>query len=181
VVVDNETAARQVTSDLLALGHRRIALVIDETHWTTGRDRFAGYEAAFAAAGVPLDPALVVTSGWDVGNAHGTAQRLLAAADPPTAIFAANNVLAEGVWRAAADLELAIPTDLSLVCFDDVPWMSMVRPGITSVAQDAVAMGEAAIAQLVDRITAPTAPVRTVMLSATISRRGSTAPPRATR
>lgn len=181
VVVDNETAARQVTSDLLALGHRRIALVIDETHWTTGRDRNAGYEAAFAAAGVPLDPALVVTSGWDVGHAQRTARRLLAAADPPTAIFAANNVLAEGVWRAAADLELAIPADLSLVSFDDVPWMSMVRPGITSVAQDAVAMGEAAIAQLVERIAAPAAPVRTVMLSATISRRGSTAPPRVTR
>jgi LacI family transcriptional regulator len=177
VVVDNETAARRVTAGLLALGHRRIALVIDETHWTTGRDRSAGYEAAFGAAGVALDRSLMITAGWDVDGAQREARKLLAVADRPTAVFAANNVLAEGVWRAAAELQLAIPQELSLVSFDDMPWMSMVRPGITAVAQDAVALGEAAIAQLVERIQSPQAPVRTVMLSATISERGSTGPP----
>jgi DNA-binding LacI/PurR family transcriptional regulator len=177
VVVDNAGAARRVTADLLALGHRRIALVIDETHWTTGRDRSAGYEGAFADAGVPLDRSLIVTAGWDVGGAQREGRTLLSLPDRPTAIFAANNVLAEGVWRAAAELGLEIPRDLSLVSFDDVPWMSMVRPGITAVAQDSVAMGEAAIAQLIERIQAPSAPIRTVMLAATLSRRGSTAPP----
>jgi DNA-binding LacI/PurR family transcriptional regulator len=177
VVVDNEGAARRVTGELLELGHRRIALVIDETHWTTGRDRSAGYAAAFAAAGVPYDPKLVVTAGWDVGDAQREVRALLQLAEPPTAIFAANNVLAQGVWRAAADLGRRIPEDLSLVSFDDVPWMSMVRPGITAIAQDAVAMGEAAITQLLERIAAPLAPVRTVMLSPTLVHRGSTAPP----
>jgi len=179
VVIDNEGASRRITADLLGLGHRRIALVIDETDWTTGRDRSAGYQAAFAAARVPLDPELVVTAGWDVGDAQREARRLLRLAEPPTAIFAANNVLAEGVWRAAAELELDIPRDLSLVSFDDVPWMSMVRPGITAVAQDAVAMGEAAMAQLIERIQTPLAPVRTVMFSPTVIDRGSTAPPAA--
>lgn len=177
VVIDNEGAARRVTAELLELGHRRIALVIDETHWTTGRDRSAGYRSAFAAAGVPLEPSLVVTAGWDVQDAQREARALLQLAEPPTAIFAANNVLAEGVWRAAAELGLRIPDQLSLVSFDDVPWMSMVRPGITAVAQDAVAMGEAAITQLLERIAAPTAPVRTVMFSPTLLRRGSTAAP----
>jgi LacI family transcriptional regulator len=177
VVVDNESAARRVTADLLTLGHRRIALVIDETHWTTGRDRSAGYEAAFRAAGVPLDGSLMITAGWDVEGAQREAHKLLRQANRPTAVFAANNVLAEAVWRAAAELELDIPRDLSLVSFDDMPWMSMVRPGITAVAQDALALGEAAIAQLIDRIQTPQAPVRTVMLSATVSARGSTAPP----
>jgi LacI family transcriptional regulator len=177
VVVDNEGAARRVTSELLEVGHRRIALFIDETHWTTGRDRSAGYHAAFAAAGRPLDPALVVTAGWDVGGAQREARTLLTLAEPPTAVFAANNVLAEGVWRAAAELGVDIPGDLSLVSFDDVPWMSMVRPGITAVAQDAVAMGEAAITQLLERIAAPSAPVRTVMFAPTLARRGSTAGP----
>jgi DNA-binding LacI/PurR family transcriptional regulator len=177
VVVDNEGAARRVTTELLALGHRRIALVIDETHWTTGRDRSAGYRSAFAAAGVPLDPSLVVTAGWDVEDAQREARALLQLAEPPTAIFAANNVLAQGIWRAAAELGRSIPGDLSLVSFDDVPWMSMVRPGITAVAQDAGAMGEAAITQLLERIQAPLAPVRTVMFSPTVVHRGSTAPP----
>lgn len=177
VVVDNESAARRVTADLLELGHRRIALVIDETHWTTGRDRYAGYEAAFADAGVPLDASLVVTAGWDVVGAQDEAAKLLRLPEPPTAVFAANNVLAQGVWRAAAESGLEIPRDLSLVAFDDVPWMSMVRPGITAVAHDAVAMGEAAVTQLVERIRSPAAPVRTVMLTATVTSRGSTARP----
>ena len=177
VVVDNESAARRVTADLLELGHRRIAVVVDETHWTTGRNRVAGYQAAHAAAGVPLDPSLVVTAGWDVTAAQQEARALLARADRPTAVFAANNVLAQGVWRAAAELGLVLPAQLSLVGFDDVPWMSMVRPGIATVAQDAVTLGEAATAQLLERIAAPHAPVRTVVLSATLRRRGSTAPP----
>jgi LacI family transcriptional regulator len=177
VVVDNEGAARRATAELLELGHRRIALVIDETQWTTGRDRSDGYRTAFATAGVPLDPALLVTAGWDVEDAKRAARALLQLADPPTAIFAANNVLAQGVWRAAADLSRRIPEDLSLVSFDDVPWMSMVRPGITAIAQDAVAMGEAAINRLLERIQTPLAPVRTVMFSPTVIHRGSTAAP----
>jgi LacI family transcriptional regulator len=161
VVVDNMAAAQRVTGGLLGLGHRRVALLIDEMDWTTGRDRLVGYRGAFHAAGVPLDDALVVRGGWDVGAAQAVALDLLGSADRPTAVFAANNVLAEGVWRAAQALGLRIPEDLSLVSFDDAPWMTMVRPGVTAVAQDAVALGEAAVAQMFDRIDNPGAPVRT--------------------
>ncbi|KAB1132633.1 LacI family DNA-binding transcriptional regulator [Micromonospora sp. DT46] len=178
VMVDNSSAARQVTSQLLDLGHRRIAMVIDEMHWTTGRDRLAGYRAAFAAAGVPFDDSLVVSAGWDVDAARIEAHKLLSRPEPPTAVFAANNVLAEAVWRAATELNLTIPDQLSLVSFDDVSWMSLVQPGVTAVAQDPVALGEAAISQLFERIQSPHAPVRTVLLSATVTSRGSTAPPR---
>lgn len=178
VVVDNRGSARELTSDLVALGHRRIALMIYETRWTTALDRLAGYEDALRAAGVPSDPSLVITSGWNVADARVAAYRVLAAPNRPSAIFAANNVLAEGAWRAAADLGLVVPDDLSLVCFDDVPWMSMVRPGVTAVGQDAVALGAAAVNALLERLASPAAPVRTVMLTAAITRRGSTAPPR---
>jgi LacI family transcriptional regulator len=177
VLVDNGSAARRVTSQLMDLGHRRIAMVIDEMHWTTGRDRLAGYRAALAAGGVPLDDSLVVTAGWDVDAARIEIHKLLIRPEPPTAVFAANNVLAEAVWRAAAELNLAIPEQLSLVSFDDVPWMSMVTPGVTAVAQDTIALGEAAVSQLCERIQSPLAPVRTVLLSAAVVSRGSTAPP----
>lgn len=177
VLVDNGSAAQTVTRQLIELGHRRIALVIDEMYWTTGRDRLNGYRAAFAAAGLPLDESLVVTAGWDVEAARAEIRRLLDRPSPPTAVFAANNVLAEGVWRAAADRRVAIPARLSLVSFDDVPWMSMVTPGVTAVAQDPIALGEAAVSQLCERIQSPHAPVRTVLLSANVVARGSTAPP----
>ncbi|PJJ71289.1 LacI family transcriptional regulator/LacI family fructose operon transcriptional repressor [Diaminobutyricimonas aerilata] len=179
VVVDNRAAARATTEHLLELGHRRIALFIDETDWTTGRDRHEGYADALRAAGIELDGTLVVPTGWDVDAAHSAAHQLLQTDRRPTAIFAANNVLAEGAWRAAADLGLAVPDDLSLVSFDDAPWMSMVSPGVTAVVQDAAALGEAAIETLLERIAEPGAAPRSVVLPAQIRHRGSTASPRA--
>jgi DNA-binding LacI/PurR family transcriptional regulator len=177
VIVDNANAAHRATAHLLELGHRRIALVMDEIHWTTGRDRLAGYRMAHAAAGVPDDPSLVVTAGWDVEGARSAAHELLRRQDPPTAVFAANNVLAEGLWRAATESAVLIPHSLSLVAFDDVPWMSMVRPGVTTVAQDIAGLGEAALAQLLERLRSPQAPIRTVMLAARLTVRDSTAAP----
>lgn len=177
VVIDNRGAARTTTEHLLSLGHTRIALFIDETYWTTGRDRQAGYADALAAAGVDLDAGLVVPTGWDVDAARVAALSLLSSSNRPTSIFAANNVLAEGAWRAAAELGLRVPHDLSLVSFDDAPWMSMVRPGVTAVAQDAEALGRTAIATLLERVAHPDAPPQTVVLQASMRRRGSTAAP----
>lgn len=177
VVVDNRAAARMTTEHLLELGHRRIALFIDETDWTTGRDRHAGYSDALEAAGVPFDPQLVVPTGWDVNAARNAATELLSSPDRPTAIFAANNLLGEGAWRAAATLGLAVPEQLSFVSFDDAPWMSMVTPGVTAIAQDAEALGAAAVATLLDRLADPDAPPRLVVLPAEMTHRGSTAPP----
>lgn len=179
VVIDNRGSARSATRHLLELGHRRIALLIDEDDWTTGRERREGYADALEAAGIPHDEELVVPTGWDVDAARREARAVLRGADRPTAVFAANNVLAEGTWRAAAELGLRIPDDLSLVAFDDVPWMSMVTPGVTAVAQDAGAMGRAAVQSLLDRLADPGAGTRTVLLSAALRRRGSTAPPAA--
>ena len=177
VVIDNRSAALHMTQELLALGHRRIALFIDEMDWTTGRERLLGYRQALQQARLPLDEDLVVRGGWDVHEAEQVARTLLASATPPTAIFAANNVLAEGVWRAAQVLGFSIPEQLSLATFDDAPWMTMVRPGVTAVAQDAVALGEAAVTALLQRLESPAAPAQTVMHSARLEHRGSIAPP----
>jgi DNA-binding LacI/PurR family transcriptional regulator len=102
---------------------------------------------------------------------------LLASEHRPTAIFAANNILAEGVWRAADGLGLRIPDDLSLVGFDDVPWMSLVRPGLTVVASDVVAQGRTAVDVLLTRLGEPEGAVRTVVVPYQLIRRGSAGPP----
>jgi DNA-binding LacI/PurR family transcriptional regulator len=177
VVIDNTAAALRITALLTELGHRRIALLIDETRWATGRDRYNGYRMALENAGLPLDPALVVVSGWDASAATAAARRLLAESPSPTAIFAANNILAEGVWRAAGLLDLGIPDGLSLVAFDDVPWMSLVRPGVTVVAQDVVAQGRTAVDVLLARLREPAGAVRTVVVPYQLIRRGSCGPP----
>ncbi|MDR1431874.1 MAG: LacI family transcriptional regulator [Propionibacteriaceae bacterium] len=177
VVVDNRGAAFKVTQALAGLGHRRIALVIDEITWTTGRDRLSGFKEAIAEAGLPPEAGIVVTSKLDVAQAQAVIAKLLSRKDSPTAVFAANNVLAEATWRAAEQLGKTIPDQLSLACFDDVRWMTMVSPAITTVAQDAVAMGETAVDQLMERIRKPSRPACTIMMAATMEERGSTARP----
>jgi LacI family transcriptional regulator len=176
VVVDNRAGARAATAHLLGLGHRRIALLIDETDWTTGEGRHRGYRDAHAAAGVPVDDALVVSVGWDVADSHSRAREMLKGVDRPTAVFAANNVLAEGVWRAIAELELSVPGEVSLVAFDDAPWMSMVTPGVTAVAQDSVELGAVAVRRLLQRLDDPGAGPETTVLDVALRVRGSTGP-----
>ncbi len=179
VVLDNAGVAERLTDHLLALGHRRIALFIDETDWTTGAQRAEGYRNALSRSGIEPDPALLVSAGWDAAGARKAAIDMLSRRDHATAIFAANNLLAEGVWRAAADLGLRIPDDLSIVSFDDSQWMSMVSPGITAVAQDASALGGAAVDRLMLRLADAEAQPTTIVLEAHILPRGSTAAPRA--
>ena len=176
VVVDNRVAAAKLTEHLIDLGHRRIALLVDETYWTTGRERVRGYEQALAGAGIAPDPTLMVSSGWDVEGAREVTVGLLGGRSAPTAIFAANNVLAEGVWRAATDLGLRLPEQLSIVSFDEAPWMTMVSPMVTTVRQDGVALGEAAVVRLLKRIQTPSAPISTLVFRAEVTVRGSSGP-----
>ena len=178
VVVDNRAAARETTSLLLGLGHRRIALLIDETEWTTGSERQQGYLDAFAAKKVRVDESLIVRAGWDTAAGTDAAVALLSGPERPTAIFAANNVLAEGVWRATLKLGLSVPDDLSIVAFDDAPWMSMVTPGLSVRHQDTLGLGAAAVRALIGRVESPDAPVQTMVLPTTFIDRGSVAPPR---
>lgn len=174
VVVDNRVAAAKLTEHLIDLGHQRIAVLVDETSSTTGRERVRGYEQALQAAGIAPDPALKVMSG-DVEGARSVTVGLLEGTAAPTAIFAADNVLAEGVWRAATDLGLRLPEALSIVSFDEAPWMTMVSPSVTTVRQDGVALGNAAVVRLLERIEDPSAPISTTVFRAELAVRGSSA------
>ncbi|MFI7614568.1 LacI family DNA-binding transcriptional regulator [Nonomuraea terrae] len=177
VVVGNRVGARTATAHLVGLGHRRIALFIDETDWATGYERYQGYLEALAAGGIKVEPDLVVSSGWDVADSRSRAIEMLRAPDRPTAVFAANNVLAEGVWRAIGELGLRIPADVSLVAFDDAPWMSMVSPMVSAVSQDTFNLGATAVRRLHERIAAPESDSVTTVLSVRLVERESTAPP----
>lgn len=177
VVLDNERGARAATAHLLGLGHRRIALLVAATDWTSDAGRLAGYLAAHADAGVELDERLVLPIGFHAPDAE---QRIAALLDveAPTAIFAANNLLAEHAWRVVRSRGLRLPHDVSLVGFDDLPWMEMVEPGITVVAQPALEMGRRAARLLLRRVADRTCPPAVERLQPTLLVRGSTAPPR---
>ncbi|HVM16838.1 MAG TPA: LacI family DNA-binding transcriptional regulator [Gaiellaceae bacterium] len=176
VVVDNARGAEEATSHLLDLGHRRVALLVPETDWTTDAGRLRGYRQAHAAAGVPVDERLVLSLREDAPDVEERIGRLLDEGRP-TAIFAANNVLAEHAWRVLRRRELKLPHDVSLVGFDDVRWMEMVEPGITAVAQPTVELGRTAARLLLERAEGVTRPPRVECLPPELVVRGSTAPP----
>lgn len=173
VSVNNHDAVAIATRDLLDKGHRHIALLLDETDWTTGKDRLSGFKESYAREGIDISNAEVGYAGWSAQDARELVARLLEQKRVPTAIFAANNLLAEGAYRAIQDAGMSIPEDISLVCFDDAPWMSMVTPGITTIAQDAALLGTTAVRQLISRIGNPQAPFQATVLNAHIESRGS--------
>jgi len=150
VVIDNERGGREATAHLLGLGHTRVALLGAKTDWPTETGRLDGYRAAHAEAGIQPDGRLVLRIEPHAPDAEARIERLLDEAEP-TAIFAANNLLAEQAWHVLRRRGLRLPDDVSLVGFDDVPWMEMVEPAITVVAQPTEELGRRAAELLLRR------------------------------
>jgi LacI family transcriptional regulator len=178
VLVENEAGALAATTHLLELGHRRIGLLLGELGWITATERLAGYKAGLARYEVPFDETLVPRSSFSASEAARVTGELLDRQPDITAIFATSNVLAEGAIAEIQRRGRRIMTDLSLVAFDDVPWMRLMQPPITAVAQPTIGLGRTAAELLLDRLdgTAPAEPV-VRRLEPTLILRGSTAPP----
>ena len=176
VVIDNVRGSRDAIDHLLELGHRRIALLGVDTDWTSDVGRLEGYRAAHLAAGVPVDERLVLRTSFHDPTVEARIGALLDDG-APTAIFAANNVLAEQAWRVLRARGLALPGDISLVGFDDVEWTEMVS--LTVVAQPTIDLGRRAAMLLLRRIAEPEAAATVEHLPPQLVVRGSTGPPRA--
>ncbi|WP_245197414.1 LacI family DNA-binding transcriptional regulator [Labrys sp. LIt4] len=199
VATDNIAAAEQAVRYMIAAGHRRIGIVAELVDETNGGldaflaraiagdpiesellypswQRLLGYIRAHRIEGLPVDPRLVQRAGsYSALAAQAAVPRLLTMPDPPTALFTTDGTMSEGVMRALTELKMSIPQDLSLICFDDIDWMSFHRPGITVVAQPRLAMGEAAARMLLERIRGEDYPPRTVLMPAEMIERGSVA------
>lgn len=133
---------------LVGLGHRRIAYLGGPPGASCSQARLHGYRAALDNAGLPADPRLVRAGdfGYDAGRSQGA--ELLAEPDPPTAIFAGNDISALGVVEAARKAGLRIPEDLSVVGFDDTTPAAWATPPLTTVRQPLRDMGRVAVRTL---------------------------------
>jgi LacI family transcriptional regulator len=150
---DSVVGARQLVEHLIELGHRRIGMITETADVSTARDRVQGYRDALEGAGVEFDPDLVAeSSAIDPDAACEATLRLLALPEPPTAVFAVNNIAVIGVVEAARQQGLEIPSDLALVCFDDIEHVSRLYPFLTVMAQPAEAFGTIATQLLLDRL-----------------------------
>lgn len=153
VTLDNIGGGRRMTEFLLELGHRRIAFVTSE-YTAAERDRRIGYERALEAAGLPVDPHLVIRleeDAWKEGCLEPL-EALLRQSRRPTAIFASNDLKALCVYRLAHRLGLSIPDDVSVVGYDDIEVADLVQPPLTTMAQPIEAMVRAATRALIDLI-----------------------------
>lgn len=152
LVSDEREAAGEVARHLLSLGHRRIGFVSGPPGLLSASERCAGFAEALAAAGAPLDPALVVTGDYRFEGGVAAGEALLCRADRPTAIFASNDVMAAGVLKVAARLGIAVPGELSVAGFDGGALATMLTPALTTVVRPLGDMAARAADRLIDAI-----------------------------
>jgi LacI family transcriptional regulator, xylobiose transport system transcriptional regulator len=178
VAAANRRGAFAATRHLLALGHRRIAVVSGPLDRLCARERLHGVRAALAAAGTPLDENLLRSGMWfsfEEGRTY--AAELLRLDEPPTAVLCGNDLQAFGVYEAARQAGIRIPDELSVVGFDDISYAGWCGPPLTTVRQPLIEMGATA-ARLVLALTAGEAISQShVELATTLVVRGSTAAP----
>jgi LacI family transcriptional regulator len=150
---DSVAGARQLVEHLIGLGHRRIAMITETNDVSTARDRVRGYRDALEAAAIAFLPELIVeTSTVDPLLACQATLDLLDHVEPPTALFAVNNIAVIGVAEAARARSLEIPRDIAVVCFDDIDYASRFHPFLTAMVQPAETFGTIATQLLLDRL-----------------------------
>jgi LacI family transcriptional regulator len=148
----NRQGGYDATRHLIELGHRRIGFITGSLDLGCSNDRFAGYHAALAEFGLPADPLLVREGDFLQPAGFRCARELLELPQPPSAIFASNDVMAFGVMEAARVRGLRIPEDISIVGFDDIPQALHVHPPLTTIRQPLEQMGRLAARMLLQQI-----------------------------
>jgi DNA-binding LacI/PurR family transcriptional regulator len=150
VWVDWPTATSEVVAHLAALGHRRIGLIVPRRDDARFANREDWYRPALARAGLGPDPALVFRDDISLEGGYRAGAAMLSRADPPTAAICHSDAMAIGLLEACRERGIAVPRDLSVVGWDDVPYASLVAPPLTTVRVPRHALGAAAARQLLD-------------------------------
>jgi LacI family transcriptional regulator len=151
VRVDQSEAARQATRHLIALGHRRIAHIAAPSWTRTGRERMQGYRTAMSEAGLSISSTLIQSGNWLDGSGSQAARELMAQAIPPTAIYAANDLMAIGAMVWLTEHGFRVPADVAVMGHGNVPFSALVTPPLTSMAESEYQVGELAAEMLIQR------------------------------
>ncbi|WP_151482019.1 LacI family DNA-binding transcriptional regulator [Streptomyces albicerus] len=177
----NWIGGRSATEHLIELGHRRIAFLGGRATATCNQARLHGYLAAMSNAGLPVDPQLVIDGEFVHEHGHDQGLELLRMAEPPTAVFAANDSIAAGLLKAAHQCGLSVPGELSIVGFDDTYPAQYADPPLTTVRQPLQDMGRLALRTLLRLGAGEPLDSYHVELATRLVVRGSTAAPPSTR
>jgi LacI family xylobiose transport system transcriptional regulator len=167
------------TRHLVDLGHTRIASISGPSRMMCSRARVDGYRAALETAGLPVDPALLKVGDFHHETGYRAGLELLRSPNPPTAVFAGNDLQALGLYEAARELGLRIPEDLSVVGFDDLPIARLVGPPLTTVRQPLMEMAETAAKLVLNlgREDGTSGATRVELATSLVVRNSTAAPP----
>lgn len=152
VVTDNFGASYEATRHLIALGHRRIAIIAGRLDLSNGLDRLEGYRKAMQEAQLVIREEYLQQGDFQLESGYRCGLELLRLSDPPTAIFSCNNKMTLGLMRALAELRVPCPELVSVLGFDDFDWSAAFNPRLTTIAQPAYQMGTQAMEMLLRKI-----------------------------
>jgi len=179
ITLDDLEAGRLATQHLLALGHRRIGIILQDVERTVGSERLLGYCQALASNQIAYDDALIAASADDSEAAYQAAWRLLSQPRPPTALFADNDRIALGVMRAIYDAGLRIPDDISIVGYCNSALAATFAPPLTTVLPHPFSMGAVAAETILRLITQrDSSSASAAILPTALLVRASTGPPK---
>ncbi len=170
VLLDNISAAYELTNHLIENGYRQLAGLFGNAS-TTGQERNKGFQKALKEH--QLKPAAEYFIPPRIQQGYDTTLTLLDSAERPDAIFTSNSLLTAGVFQALRDRKLKVPNDVALVGFDETTWGELVDPPITLITQPTEEIGRTATELLFQRIAVPSRSPKTVILKGTLIARGS--------
>lgn len=174
VVQSYADETRTLMRHLLDLGHRRIGFVYGVVDIAQGYDRLLTYQDVLRESGLDVDDSLVAVCGPLLEDGYEAAIRLLNRPDRPTAVLAINDLLAIATLRAAAELGLQVPGDVSVASFDDIKFSQYTVPRLTTVAGQPFEAGRQAIKLLLNRLKQPDLPRQLASIGARLVVREST-------
>lgn len=166
------------TEYLISLGHQRIAVISGVPEHLTARARLAGFRSAMETAGLPVDPDLVRQGRYDHQSGYIETRYLLDLPEPPTAIISACDRQATGIYRALYERGVTIPSEMSVIGFDDISLAQWLSPSLTTIRQPLREMGRMAATMLLRQIAGEPLDTMRVELATSLILRESCAPPR---
>ncbi len=176
VFVNNTSGAFDAVSALINEGHNDIAIISGPMSSIPGRERFYGYKNALQSYGMVVNKDYVFYGDFKLDSGYNITKQILKMDKRPTAIFASNNMMAQGSVKAIIEAGLRIPEDISFVSFDDVDMFEIMNMNISTVARPTIKMGEVAaemLFELIDNKITHRESIREVLLETKFVSRGS--------
>lgn len=158
VASNDRQAVSEAVAWLVELGHTRIGFVAGPEGFRSANEREQGFLDGLAAAGLTLDPAIAARGTYRFESGKAAGEKLLSAAEPPTAVFSSNDEMAAGILHAARERGLDVPEDLSIIGFDDTATAAHIWPPLTTVRWPIRTMASTAAAKLIRPTSAASEP-----------------------